>query len=217
MWRLMLALLLLPAVLPALAAERWETLPPTPAPIATARSGQAQANGISIHYAIYGRGPPVMFMHGGLANSDYWGDQVVGLEAPLFEAGQVEGVHRVADQWELRPQIVRRIRPMRLIVGIHLGAERALGQIEHHGEMRRLFLRLHVAQKLPQHIAETKHGIELQAVRLAVDRRQRVVGAKNVTRAVDQKDVVASLHRLGGRLRRLRISRCFLRAGHDDD
>ena len=64
------------AALPALAAERWETLPATPAPIATDRSGQAQVNGISIHYAIYGQGSPVIFLHGGLANTDYWGNQV---------------------------------------------------------------------------------------------------------------------------------------------
>jgi pimeloyl-ACP methyl ester carboxylesterase len=70
------SLLLVTAALPALAAERWETLPPTPAPVATDRSGQAQANGISIHYAIYGQGSPVIFLHGGLANTDYWGNQV---------------------------------------------------------------------------------------------------------------------------------------------
>ena len=60
--------------LPSLAAERWETLPPTPAPIATDRSGEAEANGIKIHYAIYGQGSPVIFLHGGLANTDYWGN-----------------------------------------------------------------------------------------------------------------------------------------------
>ena len=37
---------------PSGAAERWETLPPTPAPIATDRSGDAEANGIK---AIYGQ------------------------------------------------------------------------------------------------------------------------------------------------------------------
>ena len=47
--------------LPSFAAERWETLPPTPAPIATDRSGEAEANGIKIHYAIYGQGSPVIF------------------------------------------------------------------------------------------------------------------------------------------------------------
>jgi len=66
---------------PALANERWETLPPTPAPIATDRGGQARVNGISIHYAIYGRGSPVIFLHGGLANTDYWGNQVPAVAA----------------------------------------------------------------------------------------------------------------------------------------
>jgi pimeloyl-ACP methyl ester carboxylesterase len=66
---------------PALANERWETLPPTPAPIATDRGGQAQVNGISIHYAITGHGSPVIFLHGGLANVDYWGNQVPAVAA----------------------------------------------------------------------------------------------------------------------------------------
>jgi pimeloyl-ACP methyl ester carboxylesterase len=76
MRRLLLALLVVVAVQPAQAIERWEMLPPTPAPIATDRSGQADVNGISVHYAVYGQGAPVIFLHGGLANSDYWGDQV---------------------------------------------------------------------------------------------------------------------------------------------
>ena len=56
--------LLVVAAVPALAAERWESLPPTPAPIASDRSGHAQVNGISIYYAIYGQGSPVIFLHG---------------------------------------------------------------------------------------------------------------------------------------------------------
>jgi pimeloyl-ACP methyl ester carboxylesterase len=79
MRRFLLASILLVAALPAAAAELWQTLPPTPAPLATARSGQAQVNGISIHYAIYGDGSPVVFLHGGLANSDYWGLQVAAV------------------------------------------------------------------------------------------------------------------------------------------
>jgi len=73
--------LLVLAALPALAAERWEILPPTPAPVATGRSGQAQVNGISIRYAVYGQGSPVIFLHGGLANIDYWGNQVPAVAA----------------------------------------------------------------------------------------------------------------------------------------
>jgi pimeloyl-ACP methyl ester carboxylesterase len=79
MRRFLLASILLVAALPAAAAELWQTLPPTPAPLPTARSGQAQVNGISVHYAIYGDGSPVVFLHGGLANSDYWGLQVAAV------------------------------------------------------------------------------------------------------------------------------------------
>jgi pimeloyl-ACP methyl ester carboxylesterase len=76
MRRFVLAALLALVALPAAATDRWETLPPTPAPIATDRTGEVEANGIRIHYAIYGQGSPVIFLHGGLANTDYWGNQV---------------------------------------------------------------------------------------------------------------------------------------------
>src|SRR3984893_3633833 len=76
-----LAALIACVALPSFAAERWENLPPTPAPIATDRSGEAEANGIKIHYAIYGQGSPVIFLHGGLANTDYWGNQVPAVAA----------------------------------------------------------------------------------------------------------------------------------------
>src|ERR1700754_3207358 len=78
---LLFGFLMLFVALPADAAERWETLPPTPAAIPTDRSGAAEVNGIRIHYAIYGQGPPVIFLHGGLANTDYWGNQVAAVAA----------------------------------------------------------------------------------------------------------------------------------------
>ena len=81
MRRLILSAFLALAALPAAATERWETLPPTPAPIATDRTGELAANGIKIHYAIYGQGSPVVFLHGGLANTDYWGNQVPAVAA----------------------------------------------------------------------------------------------------------------------------------------
>jgi pimeloyl-ACP methyl ester carboxylesterase len=67
------------ALLPTSGAERWEVLPPTPAPIPSARSGCVVANGVSIYHAIYGEGPPVILLHGGLANADYWGLQIPAL------------------------------------------------------------------------------------------------------------------------------------------
>ncbi|MBR0896110.1 alpha/beta hydrolase [Bradyrhizobium tropiciagri] len=57
------------------ALERWLTLPATPAPIA-GRSAHAEVNGISLFHVETGEGSPVVFLHGGLSNSDYFGLQV---------------------------------------------------------------------------------------------------------------------------------------------
>ncbi len=43
--------------------------------------GEVEANGIKIHYAIYGQGSPVIFLHGGVANMDWWGNQVPAVAA----------------------------------------------------------------------------------------------------------------------------------------
>ncbi|MBR0873070.1 alpha/beta hydrolase [Bradyrhizobium tropiciagri] len=59
----------------ATAAERWQTLPATPAPIA-GRSARAEVDGISLFHVETGEGSPVVFLHGGLSNSDYFGLQV---------------------------------------------------------------------------------------------------------------------------------------------
>ncbi|WP_316198996.1 alpha/beta hydrolase [Bradyrhizobium sp. SZCCHNS2002] len=72
------------AALQPAAAEPWEMLPPTPHPVATQRAGQAVVNGIKIYYRVYGQAPqqggtPVILLHGGLANADYWGHQVEAL------------------------------------------------------------------------------------------------------------------------------------------
>jgi pimeloyl-ACP methyl ester carboxylesterase len=80
MQRLLLALFVTAlAMQPTLAAERWEELPPTPAQVPTERRGMANVNGINVYYAIYGHGSPVVLLHGGLANSDYWGHQIGAL------------------------------------------------------------------------------------------------------------------------------------------
>jgi pimeloyl-ACP methyl ester carboxylesterase len=60
----------------ASAAEPWMVLPPTPSLPKTEKSGTAPVNGIKIWYAEFGAGDPVILLHGGLANSAYWGHQV---------------------------------------------------------------------------------------------------------------------------------------------
>jgi len=60
----------------AVAEPQWLTLPPTPSLPRAARSGYAPVNGIEIWYAEFGRGQPLVLLHGGLANANYWGHQV---------------------------------------------------------------------------------------------------------------------------------------------
>jgi pimeloyl-ACP methyl ester carboxylesterase len=59
---------------------RWLNLPPTPTLPAAVASGYAPVDGIKIWYAQFGRGSPLILLHGGLANANYWGDQVRALE-----------------------------------------------------------------------------------------------------------------------------------------
>jgi pimeloyl-ACP methyl ester carboxylesterase len=65
---------------PARAEQQWMILPPTPALPASTQSGLAPVNGIKIWYAVFGQGEPVILLHGGLANSNYWGNQVQALQ-----------------------------------------------------------------------------------------------------------------------------------------
>lgn len=62
------------------AVPQWLTLPPTPSLPKAVSSGYAPVDGIRIWYAQFGRGSPVILLHGGLANADYWGNQVRALE-----------------------------------------------------------------------------------------------------------------------------------------
>ena len=79
MRRLLLMLLLAVPWRVALADAQWQTLPPTPPPVPGEQTGRAKVNGVSLYYATIGHGPPVVLLHGGLANSDYWGHQVTAL------------------------------------------------------------------------------------------------------------------------------------------
>ena len=55
-------------------------LPPTPTLPKAERTGYAPVDGIRLWYAVFGHGSPVILLHGGLANANYWGLQVRALE-----------------------------------------------------------------------------------------------------------------------------------------
>jgi pimeloyl-ACP methyl ester carboxylesterase len=55
---------------------RWQTLPMPPAMPKPAHQANVDAGGAKIFYAIYGRGDPVILLHGGLGNSEHFGFQL---------------------------------------------------------------------------------------------------------------------------------------------
>lgn len=57
----------------------WTTLPPTPPLPPGGKQSFVQADGARIFYARYGQGSPVILLHGGLANANYWGNQIPAL------------------------------------------------------------------------------------------------------------------------------------------
>src|SRR5215470_3342100 len=83
MQRIVLALVMCLFVLggSARAEPPWLQLPPTPTLPKASKSGLAEVNGVKIWYATFGRGTPVILLHGGLANSNYWGRMVPELAA----------------------------------------------------------------------------------------------------------------------------------------
>jgi pimeloyl-ACP methyl ester carboxylesterase len=63
------------------AEDLWRTLP-APAALPTAPlQGYVTHDGARIWFSAYGAGSTIILLHGGLANSEYWGDQVPALVA----------------------------------------------------------------------------------------------------------------------------------------
>jgi pimeloyl-ACP methyl ester carboxylesterase len=77
--------LLFPALI-SHAAAPWDQLPPTPQLPKTMASGLLSTDGAKLFYARYGRGSPVLLLHGGFANSNYWSKTVTKLVAHHYEA-----------------------------------------------------------------------------------------------------------------------------------
>jgi pimeloyl-ACP methyl ester carboxylesterase len=69
--------------------EIWKQIPP-PVPLQNAiRSGYAPVNDIEIYYSVYGAGRPLLLLHGGLGNMEYFGNQIPAF-AKRFEVIAVD-------------------------------------------------------------------------------------------------------------------------------
>jgi pimeloyl-ACP methyl ester carboxylesterase len=97
-----LLLTALAGLLPALAQHPWERLPATPAFPKPERSGTVPVNGVRLWYAVFGHGSAVILLHGGLANSNYWGLQIPAL-APHFEVIVVDSRGHGRSSWNGQP------------------------------------------------------------------------------------------------------------------
>ena len=146
----------------------------------------------------------------GLGFAGVGGDQVVGLVPLHLQARHVEGARRLADEGELGHQIFGRVWPVGLVIGIDVVAESPPRGVENDGEV----IGLGVLQQLHQHGAEAEHRVGRRAV-APVHRRQRVIGAENVARSVDQKDPRGPPGPLPG-LERAHLSSIALATGFED-
>jgi len=75
-FRVLVIFLLIAIVSPVEAAERWKRLPPPLAPPRADKTGLVPVKGSKIHFAVYGAGPALVLLHGGLGNGGHWGGQI---------------------------------------------------------------------------------------------------------------------------------------------
>lgn len=73
------AMLALGLITAAHADDRWKTLPDFPPMPKPEQTGYADVNGIKMYYATYGKGDPILLIHGGLGFADVWAKQVEDL------------------------------------------------------------------------------------------------------------------------------------------
>ena len=76
---LVVVLVALTALAAAAEKPRWQTCPLPPAMPAPDDHGIVTIDGADIYYATFGKGAPVILLHGGLGNGDHWANQVPAL------------------------------------------------------------------------------------------------------------------------------------------
>ena len=115
------------------------------------------------------------------------GDQVVGLVVLHLHGGDVHRLGRLADQRELRDQVLGRIGAVCLVVGIDVIAERLARLVENHRDV----VGLGVLDKLQQHTGIDVGGVGGRAVRArhlrAAAAHPGEVGPEDEPGSVDQE------------------------------
>ena len=141
-------------------AKIWLTLPSTPALPTPKRSDVVTVNGVPIFFARFGDGPEVLLLHGGLGNSNYWGNQI------LSAGGELHG-HRHGHQGtraQLSDLAQIRLRPVR---------RRCRGPSRRSGRSFRLARRV---ERRRDHRASTRHDTAKSRHQTVCLRRQQHTG-----------------------------------------
>lgn len=97
------ALLAVPAGARTVRVPVWKTIPPARPLPATTSSGYVVHDGARIYYATFGRGPPVILLHGGFGNTEVWGNQVPALMRAGYQVVAIDSRGHGRSSRDARP------------------------------------------------------------------------------------------------------------------
>ena len=118
------------------------------------------------------------------------GDDVIGLIAFDLDAGHVEGAGGLAGKGKLRAKILGQFGAVGFVGGVDVVAKGLGPGIKDHRDMGRgLFAGM--GQLAPEKVAKPGHRAHRHAVRFAREGRQRVIGAEDKGRPIDQMQMIA--------------------------
>ena len=112
------------------------------------------------------------------------GDQIIRFKTFKFHTRDTKSIRRITYQAKLRDQLRRRVRAMRLVLGINLIAEGIAPGVKHHRDMACRMAQ----QELGQHIGEAENRIHRRAI-WPRHGRQRVIGAEDIARTIHQNQM----------------------------
>lgn len=109
---------------PARAEEKWMQLGEVAAMPAPMETGLAPVNGIGIRYYTYGQGTPLILLHGGLGNSEYWANQIPAL-AEQFKVVAMDSRGHGGSSRDERPYSYHLMATDVIALMDHLGIDKA--------------------------------------------------------------------------------------------
>ena len=118
------------------------------------------------------------------------GDDVISLIALNLDAGHVKGAGGLSGKGKLRAQILGQFGAIGLVGGVDVVAKGLGACVKDHRDMGRRFF-AGMGQFAPEKVAKPRHRAHRHAVRFARQRRQRVIGAEDEGRPIDQMQMIA--------------------------